>query len=322
MNIRPLRLIALAAALLATVSSALAQGTAFTYQGRLTDNGAAASGTHDFTFTLYAAVSGAATMGVSNVVNDLAVSNGLFTTALDFGAAVFDGSARWLEIATRPGTNTGAYTTLSPRQAITSAPYAIRAANLTGTLPLSQLPAGVVTNNGTGVNLAGSFTGDGANVTNVNAATVGGLSAASLWRITGNPGTTPGTHFLGTTDNQPVEFKANGQRILRLEPNLTSPNVLGGSPANATVGGIVGATVLGGGSAAYPNRVGDNYATVVGGISNTASGSASVAMGQFNTASGYASTALGYSTRAGGFSSLAAGNGVHRWSFKVRHRGW
>ena len=95
-----------------------AQGTAFTYQGRLTENGAPANGINDLTFTLYAAPSGGATVGTSNVVNDLAIGNGLFTITLDFGASAFDGNARWLQIAVRPGASTGAYTNLAPRQAV------------------------------------------------------------------------------------------------------------------------------------------------------------------------------------------------------------
>ena len=44
---------------------------------------------------------------------DVWVSNGLFTLTLDFGAGVFDGSERWLEIAVRPGTSAGGYTALT-----------------------------------------------------------------------------------------------------------------------------------------------------------------------------------------------------------------
>ena len=42
---------------------------------------------------------------------------------------------------------------------------------------------------------------------------------ASYWKLSGNASTTPGTNFLGTTDNQALEFKVNGARVLRLEPN-------------------------------------------------------------------------------------------------------
>jgi hypothetical protein len=71
--------------------NAFAQGTAFTYQGRLQDAGANANGSYDFQFTLWDALSGGTpqpqpspvTVTRSNVV----VANGVFTTQLDFGAA-------------------------------------------------------------------------------------------------------------------------------------------------------------------------------------------------------------------------------------------
>src|SRR5439155_90756 len=66
------------------------------------------------------------------------VSNGLFTATLDFGAGVFSGPARWLEIAVRTN-GAGSFTVLTPRQALTATPYAITAGNLTGALPASQL---------------------------------------------------------------------------------------------------------------------------------------------------------------------------------------
>ena len=41
---------------------------------------------------------------------------------------------------------------------------------------------------------------------------------AAYWKLGGNSGTAPGAHFLGTTDNQALELKVNGQRVMRLEP--------------------------------------------------------------------------------------------------------
>jgi hypothetical protein len=52
-----------------------------------------------------------------------------------------------------------------PSAALTSVP----AASLTGTIPSAQLPAAVVTNGGTGVILSGSFSGNGAGLTNLSA---------------------------------------------------------------------------------------------------------------------------------------------------------
>ena len=48
----------------------------------------------------------------------------------------------------------------------------------------------------------------------------------SQWQLTGNSTTTPGTHFLGTTDNQYLVLKTNDQERLRL---LTNGNLLLGN---------------------------------------------------------------------------------------------
>lgn len=69
-----------------------------------------------------------------------AVSNGLFTVTLDFGNQ-FPGANRWLEIAVRTN-GTANFFTLSPRRALTPAPYAIyagsaNASNMAGTVPIA-----------------------------------------------------------------------------------------------------------------------------------------------------------------------------------------
>jgi Regulator of chromosome condensation (RCC1) repeat/Chaperone of endosialidase len=156
-----------------------AQGTAFTYQGRLQNNGAPANGIYDLQFTIYAApdLNTALAGPVTNAA--VAVSNGLFMTTLDFGN-VFTGGSNWLEIAVSPG-GSNSFATLTPRQQLTAVPYAqyapnagaaasagsVAAANITGTIPLAQLPENVVTNGASGVNITGTFSGNGAGVTNV-----------------------------------------------------------------------------------------------------------------------------------------------------------
>lgn len=100
--------------------------TAFTYQARMTDAGAAANGPYDFQFKLFNAATAGVQVGATVVVNDLAVAGGLFTTKLDFGDQ-FDGSARFLQIEIRPGASTGAYTVMGTRIEITAAPYASQA---------------------------------------------------------------------------------------------------------------------------------------------------------------------------------------------------
>src|SRR6266571_4734484 len=113
--------------------SAQAQGTAFTYQGRLNDNGRPAAGSYDLLLAIYDSASDRGTIIARPVTNAAtAVTGGLFTIALDFGASVFTGPPRWLEIGVR--TNGGAaFTTLSPRQPLTAAPYAVLAGDVSAT---------------------------------------------------------------------------------------------------------------------------------------------------------------------------------------------
>ena len=89
-------------------------GTAFTYQGRLSDGGSPANGAYDLRFSLFDAASGGAQVGSTLTNNDVIVASGLFNVSLDFGV-VFDGSQLWLAVEVRPGASTGSYTALAPR---------------------------------------------------------------------------------------------------------------------------------------------------------------------------------------------------------------
>jgi len=84
--------------LLSGIVTAAPLGTAFTYQGKLTDGGAPANGNYDLKFTLFDAATNGNQVGVTLTNVAIAVSNGLFTTTLDFGADAFSGDTRWLEI--------------------------------------------------------------------------------------------------------------------------------------------------------------------------------------------------------------------------------
>jgi hypothetical protein len=110
---------------LAQAGAVYAQTSTFTYQGRFTDSGTAANGTYDMQFTLF---DGAGNQIGSTITNSaVTVTSGVFTVQLDYGAAAFPGADRLLEIGVRPAGSGDAYTVLSPRQPLTSTPYAIRA---------------------------------------------------------------------------------------------------------------------------------------------------------------------------------------------------
>jgi len=110
------------------VAIAEAQQNSFTYQGKLTDNGAPANGNYDLKFALFDSSLGGSEVKPPQTVTNVAVSAGLFTVTLDFGPAAFAGPPRFLEISARPS-GAGSFTLLTPRQQVTSTPYAVRSAS-------------------------------------------------------------------------------------------------------------------------------------------------------------------------------------------------
>jgi hypothetical protein len=137
----------------------------------------------------------------------------------------------------------------------------------------------------------------------------------SGWSLTGNSGTDPTTQFLGTTDNQPLELRVNGARVLRIEGNAGStngPNWIGGYSGNSVVADVVGAVVAGGGvyhGTPVPNQVADDFGVVGGGMGNLA-GDPGTALSRFATVaggSGNEATGIG-ATVGGGGGNKAAGS--------------
>src|ERR1700720_3267025 len=131
--------LALIAALNLQLSTAFAQGTAFTYQGQLQNNGSPASGTYNLTFTLFTTNTGGSAVAGPVTNNGVIVTNGLCMVLIDFGASVWNGASNWLQIGVETN-GAGSFTTLSPRQQLTPAPYAVfaegpNAAGISGTLP-------------------------------------------------------------------------------------------------------------------------------------------------------------------------------------------
>jgi len=128
---------------LSIYSTARAQSTSFTYQGLLADGGTPTNGNYDLQFSLWNSLSGGGQVGSTQNLNTVAVSNGVFTINLDFGAGAFPGASRFLEIAVRPA-GVGSFTTLTPRQPITSTPYAVRSLNAAtaDSVPASGVTAG------------------------------------------------------------------------------------------------------------------------------------------------------------------------------------
>lgn len=238
-----------------------AQGTAFAYQGRLENNGAPANGNYDLTFTLYTTnVDGVA---VAGPVTDSAtpVSNGLFTVTIDFGAGAFTGNNFWLDVSVSPA-GSNAFTDLSPRQPILPTPYAmmattasnllgqlpgsqltgpisasqlngpvpsasltsVPAGNLTGTVPLAQLPAAVLTNTETGVTLSGTFSGNGSGLTTLNPAALSTGTAAI--NISGNAATATSATTAGSATTAASATMAATASTATLASNLVSGAII------------------------------------------------------------------------------------------------
>jgi len=257
-------------------------GTAFTYQGHLTEDGGLANGAYDLRFSLYDAEQVGLQVGSTLDIEDVLVTNGMFTASLDFGG-VFDGTALWLEIAVRAGSSDGEYTSLSPRQALTAAPYTLFA---------------------------------------LDAAQIGGLSPSNIFQIGGNTVITDavlGTSGEYGLEIRVNDQRVLGLIPNVYSPNLVggfSTNWIGDDAYGAVIGGgghgnspnsvTAPFGTVGGGAG---NTASGGYATVSGGNDNTASDVvATVSGGFFNTASGgYATVGGGRNNTAGGASATVSG---------------
>ena len=174
------------ALLLAGVPSAVVAapaGSAISYQGRLVDGGTPATGSYEFRFTLHDAVAAGAQVGPTRTNAPVAVADGTFGTAIDFGAGTFTGDARWLEIGVRTNGSPADFTPLTPRQALNAVPYALHALDgpqLTGnnTFTGNQTVNGLVA--------ATAFAGNGGNLSGLDAAklTGGTIAARTRTRVT------------------------------------------------------------------------------------------------------------------------------------------
>ena len=128
MTLHRLILVSLISIIMTAVPSLHADtvGTAFTYQGVLSDAGAPVEGDYDFRVFLYNADVGGGQVGTTVLVGNVTVTDGRVALDLDFGD-VFDGTALWLEIHLRE-TGTTTYASLLPRQRLTATPFSNHAA--------------------------------------------------------------------------------------------------------------------------------------------------------------------------------------------------
>lgn len=240
---------------LVLMSHAGSLGNEFSYSGVLQTESQPAQGGYDLRLALYdAAANGTQIQDAVTNVN-VAVSNGVFRTTIDFGPGAFDGRAAWLEVAVRPTDTTNDFEVLTPRQALLAVPNALHA--LTAGTAQTAVSAETATSATSAVTAATATTAEslspnavttvaiqdetitaakiapgqvvkslnglqdhvllsaGANI--VLDADGNSLTLSSpVWSLSGNQGTTAGAEFLGTTDDQPLELKVHRLRALRL----------------------------------------------------------------------------------------------------------
>jgi hypothetical protein len=99
----------------------------FTYQGKLVDSGAAVNGAVDMFVGVYDAAEGGTQIGETLHLEDVEIVQGVFHVTLEIPEGTFTGEDRWLEFAVQTPGAGDLFTTLSPRQPVTPAPYAAHA---------------------------------------------------------------------------------------------------------------------------------------------------------------------------------------------------
>jgi hypothetical protein len=347
---RMIRIAALAAAAVWLVPDGAAGsvGTAITYQGTLDENGAPVDQNTDFQFTLWDAAAAGNQIGIMVAINNHPVVGGRFTVQLDFGNE-FDGDARFLEIAVRSPAGVGGFTTLSPRQELTPAPYALFALNAAGASDYWMLNASNLTNS------AGNFVGINRDtrVTNAEyfgvqapvASGYGGMyirtDGADGWPFYGyRAGLNSAWHYFdGTTAKWHLHNSGTRMTVddagrvgigttdpqYRLDVRSPSPRAIFGWTTNAIGNnyGVFGQSASDGGAGVFGNATansGDTAGVIgqadspsgrgVSGLALNAGGVNYGVYGETNSGAGYGGYFLNDTTGIGLFGGTASGTGV------------
>lgn len=192
------------------VIPASAQTTAFNYQGKLTDGGNPANANYEMQFKLFDNPNaGQGTQqGATVSFPSVAVSGGIFSVSLDFGAAVFaSGADRFLEISLRPAGSMGGFTSLAPRQKLLSSPYSVRSLNSISADSLTNACVGCVQNSNIDTIDGNKVTGTVASSTNSTNSTNAG-NASQL-------GNLPPTRYvqLDTNGNVSIGTTGSGSKL-------------------------------------------------------------------------------------------------------------
>lgn len=327
-----------AAAMLLTVRHVPAQGTAFTYQGRLNEGGSPANGVYDIRASLYLTNSGGTVFAGPLTNPAVAVSNGLFTITLDYGS-VFEGATYWLQIGVRSN-NVGGFTILSPRQQLTPTPYALFAntsSNLSGTVSAAQLSGtvgnGQLANSAISINAGTGLSGGGT-------VALGGsttLNNTGVLSVTGNADITVSTVGGAVTLGDTATSADTASTIVRRDTggNFSAASItLDGNLNLPTTTATTGIIYSGAGTLVHAYGVQDFFAgpsagnlttsgngntglgylalsSIVDGSGNTASGAYALnfnTSGTHNTANGYHAL---YSNTTGSENTASGRSALH-----------
>ncbi|MGE3801231.1 MAG: beta strand repeat-containing protein [Candidatus Kapaibacterium sp.] len=306
-----------------------------TYQGVLSSTTGSHSGEYQITFRLYGDAEGREVIWEGTYATQ--IDRGLFSADLGSGAfplpdASKMGRSLWL------GVQVGENPEMNPRTLLSASPYALTipdgsvTAEKIGTEYVSAITINgeKVTGQGTPFNLSGGSGIDlqydpvtqgvqiglsnqlvgssGEKGNQLQAANAAPNGIVTPWSENGNNGTTPGTHFVGTSDQVELEIHVNAsntsttsgdRRVMLFDPQTNSPNLIGGFQGNLPGQGtaIEGATIGGGGRSGSINNVRDDFGTIGGGDNNVVGGASTA------TTSDDA-----YATVSGGQSNQAVAN--------------
>jgi hypothetical protein len=265
-------------------AAAYAVPTVINYQGVLTDDlGAVFNGTVSLTFTLFDQdTAGTAVWSESH--SGVAINNGVYSIALGsvnagtLTAELFSADDLWLEVTVNGET-------LSPRQRLTSVPYAKNADLLGGVAAATYLQDG----GDNGLVLTGTF--------NNGVIPVEGAGTRMMWypkKAAFRTGQVYGDQWDNVNIGQwsvamGGNTTARGQYSTAMGYNTTASSTFSTSMGNYTIA--------------------SGQSSVAMGSHTEASGSSSTAMGSSTTASNMYSTAMGSNTEASGYATTAMGIG-------------
>jgi len=284
-------------------------GTEFTYQGALKDAGSPANGLHDLRFRLFDALVGGGQVGAQLCANNVTVTDGLFTLALDFGAQ-FAGQERFLEIDVRADTdldcaNPAGFVTLAPRQALTAAPNSVFSLNadkldgLDSTAFLQSIPMPLTLSGNSNAHI---IRGQNASTANGAAGVFGLASAAS--------GGTNGGRFESDS--------TSGRGVYGLAPAITGINYGGYFESASKDGrGLYGlATATGGATYGMYGETASNDGRGVYGFANADNGFTYGVYGRSDSPdgrglAGWATAASGITIGVRGGTDSTDGRGVY-----------